>query len=344
MIPIDPAHGQAAFGNLTPQLAMSVVEEGWHLRCDGSFFAYPSYINRVYGLRSEDGDQYVVKFYRPGRWTEAAIRDEHRFLAQLAEAEVPVIPPILDADGDSLLSLVLDGGSDAATSADAAEIHCALFAKTPGRSFDADSLDDMERLGSLAGRIHAVGATGPALARLVIQPGLASGYVQELLQADVIHPDALAGLVPTLTGCAAYIDGQLADYQLPTSRLHGDFHRGNILDRGGGSLVAVDFDDMCCGPAILDLWMLLPDRPAKCPAERDALLAGYERFRAFDATSFGLVPALQLLRIIHYLAWQCRQRHDQGFQQHFPGWGGRGFWLQEAEDLACRLAEPETGQ
>ncbi|MBU0934100.1 MAG: serine/threonine protein kinase [Spirochaetes bacterium] len=328
----------AAFSELSPQLAISAVEEAWELRCDGSFFAYPSYVNRVYGLRDEDERDFVVKFYRPGRWSASAILEEHAFLQELAAAEVPVVCPLPDNEGNTLASLVLESEHSEV------EIPYALFPKRPGRSFDADSLDDMRRLGALAGRIHAVGALRPARQRLRIQTGLAGSLAAELLEPGLIPAELFDQAADSLRAAAVFIDGELAAKAGSSIRLHGDFHRGNILDCGGSSLSAVDFDDMSQGPAVLDLWMLLPDRPEKAAAERDALLEGYEMFMSFDYRSFALAPALQLLRIMHFWVWQSRQRHDSGFLGHFPGWGSRGFWQQETEYLACKLADLQQGR
>ncbi len=319
----------ADFAALDPQTAMSALEEAYGISCDGTFNAYPSYINRVYGVRDDDGTDYVAKFYRPGRWTIKAIEEEHAFLLELQSAELPVVAPLPAADGGTLSELVIGDGETA--------FPFTMFKKRAGRSFDADGLEDMKRLGALAGRIHAVSCRGQAPSRVVIRSGMASAYAGELLSCGAVHPDAMASFAEALRMAADFIDGALASYRGPGIRLHGDFHRGNILDRPGEGLIAIDFDDMCTGPALSDLWMLLPSLPADCPRERDVLIKGYENFMPFDATSLGLAPALQLLRIIHYLAWQARQRLDSGFSGHFPAWGSRGFWISETEDLLHRV-------
>lgn len=330
---ISLTEASQAFSALSPAIAMSIVEEAWELRCDGQFFGYPSYVNRVYGLRSEEAAEFVIKFYRPGRWTRETIQEEHYFLAELAAAEVPVVAPLPDQNGDSLVTLEL------AFHDTVIPIHCALFPKRAGRSFDADGLADMTRLGALAGRIHTVGSQKKAHQRNYIDSGIGAHKVRVLLESGAVPQDIYDRVRDSFDAAANYIDSQLREQSTTGIRLHGDFHRGNILDCGGKSLLAVDFDDMCCGPAVLDLWMLLPAYPQDCPAERDALLEGYEQFMPFDPRSFKLIPALQLLRILHYLEWQSRQRFDTGFLAHFPGWGSRNFWQQEADDLACRLGD-----
>ncbi len=329
----------ADFAALDPQTAMSALEEAYGISCDGTFNAYPSYINRVYGVRDDEGTEFVAKFYRPGRWTTKAIEEEHAFLLELKDAEVPVVPPLPSIDGGTLSELLIANAFEGTAGEHAGETlyPFALFKKRSGRSFDADGLEDMKRLGALAGRIHAVGSRKKSVSRAAIRSGMARSYAAELLSSGAIHPDAQSSFALAVGKAADFIDGALASHSGGNIRLHGDFHRGNILDRLGEGLVAIDFDDMCTGPALADLWLLLPSLPADCPKERDTLIEGYENFMPFDATSLSLAPVLQLLRIIHYLAWQARQRLDTGFSGHFPSWGSRGFWLSEAEDLLHRV-------
>src|SRR5512145_331609 len=167
----------AAFDDLSPELALSAIGEAFGIDADGSFFAYPSYANRVYGLRADDGAEYVAKFYRPGRWTAEAILEEHAFVAELAAAEIPVVAPIPDAQGHSLPELVIEGaGGETA-------YPFALFTKRGGRLFDAERDEDWLRLGALLGRIHAVGAAGRFTHRVSVEPGLLSTYAEEILSS-----------------------------------------------------------------------------------------------------------------------------------------------------------------
>ena len=328
-----------SFDHLSPSLALSAVEEAYGLRTDGSFCAYPSYVNRVYGFRAEGGiwgklddeAEYVAKFYRPGRWDFEAIREEHRFATELAEAEIPVVAPLADADGGTLQELVIEA-DEGETS-----IGFALFPKRGGRSFDADGPADLARMGALAGRMHLVGRRLNCRQRTVIGPGLLGQYAAELLDGDVMESDAQTTMATVLEQAAELVDSAFTAATPRNLRLHGDFHRGNVLDRPGEGLLAIDFDDMSYGPAVQDLWMLLPGTAADSRRELDAALEGYESFTPFNWTELSLIEPLRLLRMVHYLAWQARQRDDLGFRTHFPGWGSRGFWQQETDDLRMQM-------
>ena len=328
-----------SFDQLSPSLALSAVEEAYGLRTDGSFSAYPSYVNRVYGFRasggpwdkSDDESEYVAKFYRPGRWQFEAIREEHGFATELAAAEIPVVAPLADADGETLQELVIEDG-DSETS-----IAFALYPKRGGRSFDADGPADLARMGALAGRMHLTGLRSACRHRTVIGPGLLKSYAAELLDGSVMDGDAETAMIGVLEQAAGLVDDAFLVAVPRNLRLHGDFHRGNVLDRPGEGLLAIDFDDMSYGPAVQDIWMLLPGTAADSRRELDAALEGYESFTPFDWTELSLIEPLRLLRMVHYLAWQARQRNDLGFRTHFPGWGSRGFWQQEMDDLRMQM-------
>ncbi|MGD9940117.1 MAG: serine/threonine protein kinase, partial [Clostridia bacterium] len=332
-----------SFDQLSPSLALSAVEEAYGLRTDGSFCAYPSYVNRVYGFRASGGPwgipdgtvddeaEYVAKFYRPGRWDFEAIREEHRFATELAAAEIPVVAPLADADGETLQELVIEDESQETS------IAFALYPKRGGRSFDADGPSDLARMGALAGRMHLVGLRAGCRYRTVIGPGLLERYAAELLGGEVMDSDTQTVMAGVLEQAAGLVDSAFAATAPRNIRLHGDFHRGNVLDRPGEGLLAIDFDDMSFGPAVQDLWMLLPGTAADSRRELDAALEGYESFMPFDWTALSLIEPLRLLRMVHYLAWQARQQHDLGFRNHFPGWGDRGFWQQETDDLRMQM-------
>ncbi len=359
--------GPAAFEGLTPAEALSAVEEAFGVSPDGSFFSYPSYINRVYGFRADDGREFVAKFYRPGRWRTEAIAEEQSLVLALAAAEIPVVAPLPDLEGDYLPALDLGLGGP--------PISFCLFPKRGGRSFEADGCDDLRRLGALAGRMHAASrAFMPSVAasrRPRMAPGLLQAYAEELRRSGCVDRRAEDALFGILAEAAAAVDQALAGYGSGVAAgaaggepgaparpaapapgrpfapapllLHGDFHRGNVLDRGPEGLLAIDFDDACVGPAVQDLWMLLPGRVADSPRELEAALEGYEEFTSFDYSQLGLVEPLRLLRMVHYLAWQARQAADPGFLRHFPRWGGRAFWEQEAEDLRLQVEHIASG-
>lgn len=315
---------------LSPEIAASAVEAAYGLDLDGSVQVYPSYVNRVYGLRDSDGGGWVVKFYRPGRWTREAILEEHEFLADCAAAELPVVLPVEDPEGSTLSEIGLeapDGGE--------LGFSLALFPKSGGRNFEPETEEDWLRLGSLVGRLHVAGGKRRSLHRLSLDAGLGRAYLSELLSAGLIHPEYREEFEELASKGLAIAEARLAG--LPLQRVHGDLHRGNILDRPGRGLVLVDFDDMVLGPAVQDLWLLLPGRRDECGRELGLLSEGYEEFAFLDPASYGAIESLRLLRMLYFLCWRARQRHDYWFKREFPDWGGRAFWISEVEDFRDQL-------
>jgi Ser/Thr protein kinase RdoA (MazF antagonist) len=326
----------ATFNNLSPDLALSAVGEAFGLEPDGSFFAYPSYANRVYGLKADSGEEFVAKFYRPGRWTPEAIMEEHEFLAELAAAEIPVVAPMPDLEGCTLPELVVETRSGGTT------FQFALFPKRGGRLFDAEHEEDWLRLGALSGRIHAIGAKKQFRHRVLVEPGLATSYSRDILEGGSVHPEVLERLEPLLAKATSIIDQALGSSAPASIRLHGDFHRGNVLDRAGSGLLAIDFDDAASGPAVQDLWLLLPGQADECWRELGLIVEGYEAFMPFDRSALSLVEPLRLLRMIHFIAWQSKQRSDRGFLDRFEGWGSKSFWLNQCIDLIDQMERIEA--
>ena len=319
-----------SFEALSPGDVVHAVERAFAVVLDGTLDSYPSYVNRVYGMRREEGEALVAKFYRPGRWTRAAILDEHRFLCDLADAELPVIAPLRGVDGGTLqeIDVAGDGSGDGV----GARFLFAVFPRVGGRSFEPESDDALLRFGSLVGRCHAVGATGAAPDRAVCKPsGLTSAFVDELLEDDLVHPDCRDDFERiarrTIAEIAPLFEG------VRFSRIHGDCHRGNLIDRPGRGLTLIDFDDMMSGPAVQDVWLVLPGYAADCPRELDLVLEGFERFSEFDRGTLRLIEPLRFMRMIYFLAWRARQRGDFWFRGSFPDWGSEAFWIKETEDL-----------
>ncbi|MFP4644575.1 MAG: serine/threonine protein kinase [Spirochaetales bacterium] len=311
------------FDALTPDLVLYAVEQAFDMVLDGSITPYPSYINRVYGVRTDDGEDKIVKFYRPDRWSAAAIADEHLFLHDCYNDEVPVVPPIADSEGDTLHEIELDN--------DRAFLF-ALYEKTGGRNFDAENDDDWYRLGTLTARVHLAGRIRRAPARLMCHPeAVTRRYVEEILSAEVMSPEQRS----TFEALCTHMIGTTAPLfeDLPVQRVHGDFHRGNILDRPDTGLLVFDFDDMMNGPPVQDLWLLLPDYAAECAREITMLIDGYEQFLPFDRRQLPLIEPLRFMRMIYFLAWQVRQRFDHSFYLTFPHWGSEAFWNRELEEL-----------
>jgi Ser/Thr protein kinase RdoA (MazF antagonist) len=277
----------------------------------------------------------VVKFYRPGRWTREAINEEHLFLLDCAAAEIPVIAPLRGGDGETI--------HEAATDESGAEARFffALFPRVGGRTFEPETDDDFLRLGSLLGRVGAVAAGREAPARALCTPALAAGFVEELLAEGLVHADCVeefsAVCGGTLRGIEPLFNG------VPMRRIHGDCHRGNIIDRPGRDLpgtglALIDFDDMMRGPPVQDLWLVLPGSAAESRRETELLLEGYTQFAPFDRASLSLIEPLRFMRMIYFLAWRARQRDDYWFRSHFPDWGTEAFWIKETEDLRTQAA------
>jgi Ser/Thr protein kinase RdoA (MazF antagonist) len=325
-----------SFELLSPDRALRAVEDAHGFELDGTMESYPSYVNRVYGMRARTGERWVAKFYRPGRWTEEAILDEHRFLTDCAAAEIPVVAPVTGSDGRTLH--LLDTREDGAEET----FRFALFPRSGGRSFEPETPDALVRLGSLLGRCHAVGARGEAPHRVRCAPvPLTASYVEELLVEKLVHPDCVEEFSAACRETLADIEPLFRDAAV--QRIHGDCHRGNVIDRPGEGLALIDFDDMMSGPPVQDLWLMLPDHAEHSARELDALLEGYEQFQTFDRSTLRLIEPLRFMRMIYFLAWRARQRNDYWFRGSFPDWGTEAFWIKETEDLREQSAAVRRG-
>jgi Ser/Thr protein kinase RdoA (MazF antagonist) len=317
-----PLTSDKGFSELTPDVILSAVEAAMGVRLTGLVNPFPSYINRVYELRAADGTKYVAKFYRPGRWSAEAIADEHAFLADCAELEIPVVPPIAFPTGR--------------TTAESSGIVFSVFPKRAGRQFEINTDDDWIRVGSLIARVHMAGGKRAAPSRIVLGP-------LESCARDVKH--LLDGGYVTKQHTEAFqrVTGEIIDIAAPLFegvrkiRVHGDFHRGNVLDRMGEGLLVIDFDDMAMGPPIQDLWLMLPDHAKKSRLELDFLAEGYDQFGSFDWKQVKLIEPLRAMRIIYFLAWCSRQIDDFQFRRNFPDWGSTRFWDKEIADIEDQL-------
>lgn len=305
------------FLELTPERVLDAVEAaGLAVRP----LCYPlnSFENRVYEVELADRSRVVAKFYRPGRWSAARILEEHRFLAELDAEEIPVCPARPFPSGRTLETI--DG------------IHYAVFDRKGGRAPDELTDATAERLGMLAGRLHAVGARRVAG---VDRPQLTSAeYARadlDWLSAQGILPRALERRYRDAARaiCDAYDELVRG---VPFLRLHGDLHLGNVLERDG-QLRLLDFDDSMVGPAVQDLWLALPGRDAAARALTEIVLEGYSAFRPFDRAELRLIEPLRGLRMIHYAAWLARRWHDPIFPRHWPQFGGEEAWERETIDL-----------
>lgn len=317
------------YGGLTPELIFHSVETVGALRVDGSLQPLPSYINRVYEIRSDDGRPLIAKFYRPGRWSLTAIREEHLFTADCAADEIPVVAPLELTSGETL---ALCG-----------DYPLALFPRKAGRLFELNRDEDYIRAGALIARVHLCGGRRSFVSRRTLTPGQSLVTDLEDLEFLVNDTEAGGGPLRAFLETAGDIRQRIAPLfnGIPLQRIHGDAHRGNILDRAEEGLLLIDFDDTLTGPAVQDLWMLLPGPYRESRRELALLAEGYEQFRPFPWEQARLIEPLRAMRMIYFLAWCARQRHDPRFRHQFPQWGGSGFWETETEDLRNQLQEIE---
>jgi Ser/Thr protein kinase RdoA (MazF antagonist) len=309
------------FLSLTPETVLAAVETGG-LRCNPVCYPLNSFENRVYEVELADRTRVIAKFYRPGRWSEEQILEEHQFLDDLAADELPVCTMRPFPGGGTLRQI--EG------------IHYALSDRRGGRA--PDELDDeaVRRLGMLVGRMHNIAVRSSAGHRLHLN---ADTYIRENLDWLAEH-DTLPKHVRNRYFDAAFDIADIADRRMegvPVHRLHGDLHLGNILFRDG-LLRVLDFDDMVVGPAVQDLWLALSGRDAWALRQREVFLQGYEQFRLFDRSTLGLIEVLRGLRIVHYAAWLAKRWHDPAFPVAWPQFGTTDYWERETEDLAEQLA------
>jgi Ser/Thr protein kinase RdoA (MazF antagonist) len=327
------------FDYLSPQIVLSAVEAAFGMELQSVVTPFPSYVNRVFGMSDAEGTPYVVKFYRPGRWSREALLEEHRFLEELAREELPVVQPLKDVDGDTLAEVLLERGNP---DEDDIHFHFALFPKRSGRLFDAEGDEAWLRIGALCGHMHSIGSQADAVHRQHVSPGKStSEHIEYLLKEGVIPSDMLSEFSAITDRALSLITPVFQS--IPFIRLHGDLHRGNILDRGDEGLLLIDLDDMSTGPAMQDFWLLMPERYGKVGKEMSLLAEGYENFRPFPWNQTALMEPLRFMRMIHFIAWCGRQRRDRDFRTHFPGWGDRSWWIQELEDLRDQVSVIESG-
>ncbi len=315
-----------SFENLRPDNILSSVEKALGLSLTSLMSSFPSYINRVYELCTVDGSRLVAKFYRPGRWSREAIIDEHNFIADCSDAEIPVVAPLCLENGGTL------GEHEG--------IYLAVFPKRSGRQIEICNDTDWGRLGSLIARMHLAGDKRKAAARITIDPALSTKNDIEYLCTNVI-PSRFIQQYRDIGNYLIDISAPLFE-NVDTIRIHGDCHRGNIMDRLEEGYLLIDFDDMAMGQPVQDMWLLLPDRVDACKRETELFVQGYERFRSFDRSSIRCVEPLRAMRMIYFLSWCSRQANDYQFRTNFPEWGSESFWQKEISDLREQIGEIEN--
>ena len=320
---------QHAYAGLGPATVLDAVDaRGYHT--SGHLLALNSYENRVYQIGLEDAGFLVAKFYRPERWPEAAIREEHAFCSELFEAEIPVVAPLADDNGETLFSF--EG------------FRYALYPRRGGRWPELDNPDNLEWLGRYLGRVHNVGQTRPFAhrPRLDVQ-SFGSDACRFLLVAGFIPPYLELAYRTLTEDLLAQIQAAYAAAgDIDDLRLHGDFHPGNILWTEAGPHF-VDLDDCRTGPAVQDLWMLLSGERGEMTLALSEIIEGYELFRDFNRRELVLIEALRTLRMLHYAAWLARRWDDPAFHQAFPWFNTDRYWEEHILGLreqAAAMNEP----
>lgn len=321
------------FAGLTPDCILDALESVG-FRSDGRLLALNSYENRVYQIGMEEGPPVVAKFYRPGRWTNAAILEEHVFVRELAGREIPVVAALPLARGGTLHEL--------------SGFRFAVFPKRGGRAPELEDRATLEWMGRFIGRIHAIGILDVYCERPVLDIASFGEEPRDYLLSRGFIPVDLAEAWRSVVAQA--LDGVRRCFEragdVRKLRLHGDCHAGNVLWTDDGPHF-VDFDDSRMGPAVQDLWMLLSGDRTSMTRQLADILVGYESFFDFDPRELHLVEALRTLRLIHYSAWLARRWDDPAFPAAFPWFNTQRYWQDRILELREQIAlmdEPPLGQ
>ncbi len=316
-------NADAPYSELSPEAVLDALE-ALNYRCDGRVLALNSYENRVYQIGIEDGEPLVAKFYRPGRWRDAAIVEEHAFAAELAAREIPVVAP-LEQDGATLHSH--------------RGFRYAIFPRRGGRWPELGTADDREWVGRFLGRIHGVGRAAPFRERGRLSVEDLGRKARDFVLDGDWMPDYLATKYADLTdNLLDEIEAQASGWRgAQLGRILGDCHRGNILWTDLGPHF-VDLDDCVTGPAIQDLWMLLAGSQEEMRRDLTDVLKGYEQFLPFNRRELPLIEPLRALRMIHYSAWLARRWDDPAFPKAFPWFAEPRYWEEHYRALDDQLA------
>ena len=315
------------FFDLTPDRILGAIEESTTYHCTGRILALNSMENRVYEIEVETDEPVktpseafrIAKFYRPGRWTKEQILEEHQFLLDLVENEIPAVAPEAFSDGKTLHKLP------------EADIWYTMFRKVGGRSPDELPDDELRQVARLLGRLHNVGASRSAEHRLTINPQTYGRENMEYLLSNDIVPETIREAYSTTVNAICDQSEELFK-GIPLQRIHGDCHFGNLLKNQHG-FFWVDFDDMLVGPCVQDLWLICPGRDSEAQEKLRQLVEAYEIMRVFDQRTLKLIEPLRSLRMIHFQAWIAKRWPDPAFPKAFPYFGSERYWFEQLQDL-----------
>ncbi len=311
------------YSALTPDSVLNAVEALGY-QPDARIYPLNSYENRVYQVGLEDRPSLVMKFYRPERWTQDQILEEHQFAQELADFEMPVVPPIMFPGKGSLLH---HEGFD-----------FAVFPLFTGRPPELDDLDNLLIMGRFIGRLHAVGCQASFKYRNTLSlEGFAIQSSQYLLENEFVPVDLVAAyeslsqqLIEKILQVYSSVEN------LIELRIHGDCHPGNVLWKDGTPNF-VDFDDTMAGPGIQDLWMMLSGDRIQRQAQLLELVEGYNEFHEFKVRELALIEALRTMRLMNYSAWLARRWSDPAFPLNFPWFNTDRYWAAHILELREQL-------
>lgn len=329
---MDDSSSAHPFTRLTPECVLDALDSvlaATGVRTDGRLLPLNSYENRVYQIGVEDGPPVIAKFYRPERWSDEAILEEHAFVAELVEHEIPAVPARVV---DSRTLHTFDG------------FRFAVFERRGGRAPDLDRRDTLEWMGRFIGRIHARGRRIPYAARPTLDIASFGYEPRDYLLSHGFIPTELRDAYAAAVAMAleAVEHAFEAAGEVTYLRLHGDCHASNVLWTDAGPHF-VDFDDSRMGPAVQDLWLLLPAERADASRALTDLLAGYEDFCEFEPRELHLVEALRTLRLIHYAAWLARRWDDPAFPAAFPWFNTQRYWEARVLELREQIGAMQEG-
>ena len=324
------------YADLSPQQVLDALD-AVGMRGDGRILQLNSYENRVFQVFLEDAYQghlaVVAKFYRPGRWSDAQILEEHAFALELAEAEVPVVPPLVLQGGTA--GLQLQGTPP--TLAHFAGHRFTVAARCAGREPELDDADTLRQIGRFIGRLHAIGRRRAFEHRHHLNAAVdGRRALALLLDGGFVAADQLPAWQSTCTQALAAVEAAFEAVGASTLRLHGDCHPGNVLWRDGHPHV-VDLDDAMQGPAVQDLWMLVSGDHHSMAQQLYTLLEGYEQFSEFDDRERALIEPLRTLRMLRHSAWLAERWSDPTFPLNFPFFGTSAYWNQQTIQLREQL-------